>query len=415
MDDIKLFDLVNVDALQRIQDGFSKYTGMASITTDANGVPITRGSGFTKFCMGLTRKSEEGCRNCEQCDKEGALLTLEKGHATVYECHAGLMDYAAPIIVDGIVFGSFVGGQVKTGELDEDLLERKAYDYGIDSTEYIKASREIKVLNKEDIEKAAVFLEEIASGLSEMAYRNYLALKESKQMEKIAKSQADFVMGMSMNLEHSMERWFKIIETRMNNTTDSDTYNLLSTMHNDSYEMQRNITDTIDYIRASASDIEINESKYKIETLKELILDGVSEIAEEKNVKALIDILKTDSDVLFGDIGRIGQMLNKSLRVILENKSNGTIEIALSTRKQQYATMLDVVFTDKNTIYTEEDMKKIREYFTRGDVDSYKTNNEIGMWLSLEGILLKSMSAKVSVDIVENDFIIKMTVPQLGL
>ena len=415
MDDIKLIDLVNVDALQRIQDGFSKYTGMASITTDANGVPITRGSGFTKFCMGLTRKSEEGCRNCEQCDKEGALLTLEKGHATVYECHAGLMDYAAPIMVDGIVFGSFVGGQVKTGELDEELLEKKAYDYGIDSTEYIKASREIKVLNKEDIEKAAVFLEEIASGLSEMAYRNYLALKESEQMEKIAKSQADFVMGMSMNLEHSMERWFKIIENRMNSTTDSDTYNLLSTMHADSYEMQRNINDTIDYIRASASDIEINESKYKLETLKELILDGISEIAEEKNVNVVTEILETDSDVLFGDIGRIGQMLNKSLRVILDNKSNGLIEITLSTKKKQYATMLDVVFTDKNTIYTEDDMEKIRDYFTRGDIDSYKTNNEIGMWLSLEGILLKSMSAKASVDVVGNDFIINMTVPQLGL
>ena len=72
MADIKLTDLINVKTLQEVQDGFARLTGMAALTTDADGNPVTVGSNFTDFCMELTRKSREGCKRCEKCDKEGA-------------------------------------------------------------------------------------------------------------------------------------------------------------------------------------------------------------------------------------------------------------------------------------------------------------------------------------------------------
>ena len=55
MAEFSLTDLIDVSVLQQIQDGFSQYTGMAALTTDADGVPVTKGSGFTAFCMDLTR------------------------------------------------------------------------------------------------------------------------------------------------------------------------------------------------------------------------------------------------------------------------------------------------------------------------------------------------------------------------
>ena len=88
--EIVLTDLIDVQVLQKIQNGFSKFTGMAALTTDANGRPVTEGSGFTEFCMNLTRKTENGMARCAECDMRGALLTLEKG----------------------TFVGSFIGGQV---------------------------------------------------------------------------------------------------------------------------------------------------------------------------------------------------------------------------------------------------------------------------------------------------------------
>lgn len=96
MKEIKLTALIPPDLLQQFQDGFSEFTGMASLITDENGVPVTVGSGFTDFCTNLTRKSPIGCKRCEQCDKNGALQTFRNKKPTVYRCHAGLIDYASP-------------------------------------------------------------------------------------------------------------------------------------------------------------------------------------------------------------------------------------------------------------------------------------------------------------------------------
>ena len=74
MSTIKLTDLISVQVLQEIQDGFAEVTGMAALTTDADGNPVTKGSNFTDFCMGYTRQSQKGKQRCEQCDKSGAEL-----------------------------------------------------------------------------------------------------------------------------------------------------------------------------------------------------------------------------------------------------------------------------------------------------------------------------------------------------
>ena len=115
---LKLTDLIDANMLQKIQDAFSDMTGMAALTTDVNGVAVTEGSNFSDFCMKYTRASVLGCARCEQCDRKGAELALDSGKPVIYFCHAGLMEYAAPIMADGELVGCIVGGQVLTEPMD---------------------------------------------------------------------------------------------------------------------------------------------------------------------------------------------------------------------------------------------------------------------------------------------------------
>lgn len=48
-EETNLTDLVEVEMLQKIQDAFSMMTGIASLTTDRYGVPVTKGSCFFGF------------------------------------------------------------------------------------------------------------------------------------------------------------------------------------------------------------------------------------------------------------------------------------------------------------------------------------------------------------------------------
>lgn len=153
----KLQDVIDINFLQKFQDAFSSATGMASISTDLEG-SATNPSNFTDFCIKLTRGTEEGLRRCVECDLKGGEESERTGRPSVYYCHAGLMDFGAPIIVDGEQIGSVIGGQVLPSPPDEDKFRKIALEIGLDPDEYITALRKIKIVPENQIRQAAELL-----------------------------------------------------------------------------------------------------------------------------------------------------------------------------------------------------------------------------------------------------------------
>ena len=92
----KLSDFIDLDLLQNIQDNCSKAMGLAFITVDYKGIPITKYSGFTSHCM-LGRQAKGFAEMCEQCDAHGGLHAAITGQPYIYRCHADLVDFAVPI------------------------------------------------------------------------------------------------------------------------------------------------------------------------------------------------------------------------------------------------------------------------------------------------------------------------------
>ena len=106
MRNFTLTRLIKPEVLQQIQDAFSDFTGLAAVTTNADGVPVTRVSNFTNFCTNIIRGTDIGLRCCQKCDKDGAVKTMHSGCPVVYRCHAGLIDFAAPIMFNGRMIGT---------------------------------------------------------------------------------------------------------------------------------------------------------------------------------------------------------------------------------------------------------------------------------------------------------------------
>ena len=113
---------IDLDLLQNIQDNCSKAMGLAFITVDYKGIPITKYSGFTSHCM-LGRQAKGFAEMCEQCDAHGGLHAAITGQPYIYRCHADLVDFAVPLIVNGSYMGAVLGGQVRLQEESERELE----------------------------------------------------------------------------------------------------------------------------------------------------------------------------------------------------------------------------------------------------------------------------------------------------
>lgn len=184
LNNITLLDVIDRRTLQSLQDAFAAATGMAALATDETG-PVTEGSNFTDFCMKLTRKSKIGCDRCNQCDLKGGEEASRTGKPAVYYCHGGLMDFAAPVVVNGKHIGSLIGGQVLPEEPDEDKFRRIAAEIGVDPDEYIAALRKVKVIPKRQIEAAAHLLWQMANALSEVGYQRLVALENQKSKDEV--------------------------------------------------------------------------------------------------------------------------------------------------------------------------------------------------------------------------------------
>lgn len=161
---MKISDFMDLKMLQKIQDQFSDATGLAAIATDAEGNYITEGSNFTDFCMKYTRNSIEGARRCVKCDTEC------KG---TYFCHAGLMDFAADIIVEGEKVGAIIGGQVLPTEPDENKFREIAKELSINPDDYIAALKKVPVRSEKSIRAAAGMLGDVINQVVNLEYLKY--------------------------------------------------------------------------------------------------------------------------------------------------------------------------------------------------------------------------------------------------
>lgn len=117
-----LKEIVDVEILQEIQDRFSEATGLASITIDYAGKPITKYSNFSNFCS-LIRGNSTCIQECSRSDAHGGIEAARMGTPYVYKCPFGLIDFAIPIIVNGQYLGSILAGQVKVPENQIDDIE----------------------------------------------------------------------------------------------------------------------------------------------------------------------------------------------------------------------------------------------------------------------------------------------------
>ncbi|HWR41421.1 MAG TPA: PocR ligand-binding domain-containing protein [Patescibacteria group bacterium] len=192
----ELKDLINMELLQRVQDSFAKAMGMASITVDHNG-PVTNPSNFTEFCMELTRKSPEGARRCNQCDINGGQEAARTGKPAIYYCHGGLMDFAAPIVVNGRQIGSMLGGQVLPQPPDEEKFRRIAAEIGVDPDRYVAAVKKIRVVPEESIRAAAELLYIVANALSGMGYQRQQIMTHAQEFNQMSEGMTEDIAGLS--------------------------------------------------------------------------------------------------------------------------------------------------------------------------------------------------------------------------
>lgn len=421
MTGLLLTDLIDVEILQKIQDEFSKYTGMAALTTDADGKPLTEGSAFTDFCMNHTRQSELGLKRCMASDKNAALKALESGEPVVYVCHAGLADFASPIMLGNKLLGCFLGGQVRiSSKIDEEALKETAEELGIRYESYYEAMENTNVIGKKELKKSAKFLGIVANVLSEMAYQKYMAIDKYRNLERAARSQSHFLMDLSSDLHENMSEWISALQDVVKNGSVESVMDVIDTMLTNGSNTYSIIGDIVDYMKFSDGNVALYETAYSIHDVVQAVVDIEEEEALQKGIHLSYEVSESVPKMLLGDGGRIGQLLAKLITNAIAIKENGEVSselrISVSAKKDSYARLLQISVRNFGQVMAADELNGIREYFSRGILFLQDREDINEFALSIVDLFVRQMQGTITVDSNETEgttFIIEL--PQLEI
>ena len=166
----QLASFFNINKLQMLQDMFAYKTGVASLITETDGLPITKPSNFCRLCMNVIRKTEKGLANCMKSD--AIIGKYNPNGPTIQPClSGGLWDAGVSFTINQQHTANWLIGQVLNEEQATDLSKMMLYGQkiGADLNEFSYA---ISFVNIMDLEKFtcisnALFL--FSTQLSELA------------------------------------------------------------------------------------------------------------------------------------------------------------------------------------------------------------------------------------------------------
>jgi PAS domain S-box-containing protein len=199
---INFSDILDLNEIQNIQDLFSDATGVASIITTPDGVPITKPSNFCRLCNDIIRKTEIGLSNCFRSD--ASLGSLNPQGAIVQPClSGGLWDAGASISVEGVHIANWLVGQVRNEQIDEQRMMLYADEIGVEREVFMQALLEVPVMSIERFNKVAKMLFAFANQLSEKAYNNLQLQLRNQELEKATKALRESNDLLSLFIQHS--------------------------------------------------------------------------------------------------------------------------------------------------------------------------------------------------------------------
>lgn len=201
---IGLKDIVDVNLLQEIQDNFSQVTKLAAVTVDYKGEPVTKYSNFTRFCQKF--REQEICKNiCFRSDAHGGVEAARSQKPYIYTCHAGLVDFAIPIVFEGQFLGSILVGQVKISDYnykktlpyDQEQVEERFKD-----PELQAYYDEVVTISRHELEGASNLMYIMSNYIVEQAFNQLMQEELNEKNSRLIK-EMEVRMALEKNLRES--------------------------------------------------------------------------------------------------------------------------------------------------------------------------------------------------------------------
>lgn len=199
-----LEQLVGRNLLDKMLCSFSKSTGLKAILVDNKGntlISTDHAINDCKFCE-MIRSDSNGAKKCQRSYARACTEAAKYGEPYIFRCHAGLIMWAAPILLDQYV-GSIICGQVLMWEPEDYFLEEieeMVKGLNIDVSAVKWSAAQLEIMSSDKVQAAADLLFIVAnqimqSGMTVLEQRREIMAQQARLAEEIqARKRAEIAM-----------------------------------------------------------------------------------------------------------------------------------------------------------------------------------------------------------------------------
>ena len=430
IDSLEIKDVIDINLLQRFQDNFAEGMNIASVTVDKNGNPVTKPSSYTNFCINFIHSTTIGDNRCAESHRKGGEEAARIGKPYIYTCHAGLIDFAAPILIEGKQIGTILGGQVLTKKPEKSRYIKIAKELHLDKTKFIKSVRNIKVVTEKSVASAAEVLFIVANALSKIGYEELKLKKVSKSLEVEVKNknllleESDKYNKLKTQLFSTISHELKtpiniiysslqLLENSNKNSFHIDPSKLFSKyskiMKQNCYRLIRMINNVIDMNKIEVGFFNLNLKNNNIIKIIEDITLSIVEYAKLKDITVVFDTEIEEKIIAFDEekIERI--VLNLLSNSIKFTRNGGNINVTIYDKKDYIV----ISVKDTGSGIPQDMFEKIFNPFIQVDASFRRHAEGSGIGLSLVKSLVEMHEGEITVKSqlgIGSEFIIKLPI-----
>jgi ligand-binding sensor protein len=179
-------EVLPVHCIQPIQEVFSDIIGVAALTTEPDGTPITEISNSCNFCK-MIMSTEAGRLACQNSWKN--LKFSNDGKPVFNTCHAGLKYSGASIKLENAEEAKLITGQYFITKPKAEYFTKVkslAKQFGLDTKELINAAKEVTIIDERTKSVMSKWLLKIAGSFELMAIEKKALLNKLKNIAEIS-------------------------------------------------------------------------------------------------------------------------------------------------------------------------------------------------------------------------------------
>ncbi|APC40165.1 sensor histidine kinase [Clostridium estertheticum] len=345
---LKITDILDVELLQKLQDNFSKNMDIASVIVDINGNPVTKPSRFTNFCTNFIQNSVLGNNKCSASHRKCGEGAAKSAKPYICRCHAGLIDFAAPILVNGEHIGTILGGQFLIKKPSASDFKNIIKEPTTSENRFLEALSEINVIEEQKLKLAVETVFIIANSISQMGYEKLNLKLDAKKMEssildqnrlleesrKCNMDQSEMFSSMSHELKTPLNIIFsalQLLESKYDTKSVVPDYEMFSkyskVMKQNCYRLIRLINNLIDMNKIELGFFKLELANGNIvKTIEDITLSVVT-YAKAKKISIVFDT-DIEEKITSFDSGKLERiMLNILSNAIKFTEADGIINV----------------------------------------------------------------------------------------